>query len=191
MKKIAEADFPLRSGMYRIHAFVDDDGSEHIALVRCAHERHQEVPVRIHSKCLTGDTFGSLRCDCRQQLEAALEYLSGEECGIFIYLDQEGRGIGLANKIRAYELQDRGRDTVEANLELGFADDLRDYGPAADILRSLGIKKVKLITNNPGKVKDLEKHGIGVVERIPLVVEPTEYNERYLQTKKEKMNHQL
>jgi GTP cyclohydrolase II len=191
VEHVAEADFPTRHGRFRIHAFVDERGKEHVALVRCMHGSHGTVPVRIHSKCLTGDTLTSLRCDCRQQLEAALEYLEEKECGVFIYLDQEGRGIGLANKIRAYELQDQGLDTVEANLHLGFGDDLRDFSIAAEILGYFGVKSVALMTNNPKKIEELEKHGIKVEERIPLIMEPTEYNERYLKTKREKMRHEL
>lgn len=191
MEHIAEAFFPTRFGKFTVHAFRDENGKEHLALTRCRHEKHEEVPVRIHSRCLTGDTLTSLRCDCRQQLEASMKYMEKNECGMLIYLDQEGRGIGLANKIRAYALQDKGRDTVEANEELGFCDDARDFGIAAEILQYFGISKVKLLTNNPRKIKDLEEHGVRVVERIPLIAEPTEYNGSYLKTKKEKMGHQL
>jgi GTP cyclohydrolase II len=191
MKHIDQAKFPSRYGNFTIHLFVDNEGREHVALVRCTHGKHEGVPVRIHSKCLTGDTLASLRCDCRQQLESALEYLEKEECGVLLYLDQEGRGIGLTNKIKAYALQDKGLDTVEANLHLGFSDDLRDYSIAADILKYFGVKSISLLTNNPDKVKDLEEHGIKVVKRIPLVMEPTEHNEKYLKTKKEKLHHEL
>jgi len=148
----------------------------------------EEVNVRIHSKCLTGDTFCSLRCDCRAQLEASLE-LIGKEGGILIYLDQEGRGIGLSNKIKAYALQEHGRDTVDANIELGFDADLRDYGVARSILNFLRIKKIKLITNNPNKMKELEGDGIEIIERIPLNTEPNKFNKHYLETKKKKMGH--
>ncbi len=191
MEHVAEAFFPTRFGKFIVHAFRDGKGKEHLAITRCTHDKHDEVPVRIHSQCLTGDTLTSLRCDCRQQLEASMKYLEEKECGMLIYLDQEGRGIGLANKIKAYSLQDKGRDTVEANEELGFCDDARDFGVAADILRYFGISKVKLLTNNPKKIESLEEHGIKVVERIPLIVEPTEYNGKYLKTKKEKMGHKL
>jgi GTP cyclohydrolase II len=191
MEHVAEAFFPTRFGKFIVHAFRDDDGKEHLAITRCQHGKHDAVPVRIHSRCLTGDTLTSLRCDCRQQLEASMKYLEENECGMLIYLDQEGRGIGLANKIKAYALQDKGRDTVEANEELGFCNDARDFGVAAEILRYFGITKVKLLTNNPKKIESLQEHGIKVVERIPLIVEPTEYNGKYLKTKKEKMGHKL
>jgi 3,4-dihydroxy 2-butanone 4-phosphate synthase/GTP cyclohydrolase II len=147
--------------------------------------------VRIHSKCLTGDTLGSLRCDCRDQLETALCYLGGQKCGILLYLDQEGRGIGLANKIRAYALQDQGLDTVEANERLGFAEDLRSYKAAADMLKSLNVRRIKLITNNPHKITQMRRYGISVECRIPLVMKSTRYNRKYLSTKKNKMNHML
>jgi GTP cyclohydrolase II len=191
MEHVAEAFFPTRFGKFIVHAFRDEKGKEHLAITRCAHGKHDEVPVRIHSQCLTGDTLTSLRCDCRQQLEASMKYLEEKGCGMLIYLDQEGRGIGLANKIRAYALQDKGRDTVEANEDLGFCNDARDFGVAAEILRYFGISKVKLLTNNPKKIESLEEHGIQVVERIPLIVEATEYNIKYLKTKKEKMGHKL
>lgn len=188
---VAEATLPTRHGRFMVHAFVDEKGKEHLALTRCMHGKHEPVPVRIHSRCLTGDTLASLRCDCRDQLEAAMGYLERHECGMLIYLDQEGRGIGLANKIKAYALQDKGMDTVEANRKLGFCDDARDFGVAAEILGYFGVRKVRLLTNNPKKIKDLEKHGIEVVERVPLITEPTEHNREYLRTKKERMDHQL
>jgi GTP cyclohydrolase II len=191
MKKVAEAFFPTRYGMFTVHAFVDAQGKEHIALTRCAHRPHTSVPVRVHSRCLTGDTLTSLRCDCRDQLEAALAYLEKKRCGILIYLDQEGRGIGLANKIKAYALQDKGMDTVEANVHLGFGEDTRDYAAAAEILKHFGVESVMLLTNNPKKIADLERHGIKVVKRVPLVTKPNRYNQDYLKTKKEKMKHLL
>ena len=191
MKFISEAFLPTRFGKFRIHAFIDDDGKEHLALTRCMHPKHEPVPVRVHSRCITGDTLTSQRCDCRDQLEAAMEYLEKKECGILIYLDQEGRGIGLANKIRAYALQDQGMDTVEANVKLGFEEDMRDFSAAAEILKYLGVTKIMLLTNNPGKISSLEDNGIEVVERIPLITKTNKYNEKYIKTKKEKMGHQL
>lgn len=190
MNHISETDFPTRFGKFKLHAFVDEQGGEHIALVKGEIEK-KIVPVRIHSKCLTGDTFGSLRCDCREQFETALNYIEKEKLGIFIYLDQEGRGIGLTNKIKAYTLQDKGMDTVEANFDLGFCDDLRDYEIATEILKYFKVEEVNLLTNNPDKIKDLEKEDIKVTKRIPLVANPTDYNEEYLKTKKEKLNHML
>jgi len=191
MKESAQAFLPTRYGMFRVHAFVGDDKKEHVALVRCEHKPHDGMPVRVHSRCLTGDTLTSLRCDCRDQLEAAMRFFEKQKCGMLIYLDQEGRGIGLANKIKAYALQDQGMDTVEANVHLGFGGDLRDYKIAADILKSFGISEIKLLTNNPKKITDLERHGINVAKRIPLVTKPNRYNKKYLETKREKMNHML
>ena len=188
MKHVAEADFPTRFGNFRIHAFTDEKG-EHLALIKG--DVNDSALVRIHSKCLTGDTFYSLRCDCRQQLEKALEIIGKEENAVFIYLDQEGRGIGLANKIKAYSLQDKGKDTVDANLELGFCDDLREYDVAADILLHFNIKKIRLMTNNPRKIKGLEEKGIEITERIPLIVKPNGHNKNYLETKKEKLDHMI
>ncbi len=189
--KAAEAELPTRFGKFTVHAFVDEEGKEHLALVRCEHKMHGQMPVRIHSRCLTGDTLTSLRCDCRDQLEASMRFMEKKGCGVLIYLDQEGRGIGLANKIKAYALQDRGMDTVEANVHLGFGEDQRDYAVAADILRELGIDNVALLTNNPDKIEDLGRHGITVIDRIPLVTKMNRYNRKYLETKKEKMNHFL
>ncbi len=190
IKKVADAFLPTRYGNFRVYAFVDGK-SEHLALIRCEHGSHEPMTVRVHSKCLTGDTLTSLRCDCRAQLEASLEYLERKKCGIFIYLDQEGRGIGLANKIRAYALQDRGMDTVEANLELGFKEDMRDFSPAAKILKYFGVTKIALLTNNPAKISALRKHGITISKRIPLITKPTRYNRSYMKTKKDRMNHLL
>ncbi|MFH2023716.1 MAG: GTP cyclohydrolase II [Candidatus Micrarchaeota archaeon] len=198
---MAKAKFPTKFGEFTLYAFQDEE-KEHIALVRGCNSNDAEnthldskdtiaVPVRIHSKCVTGDTFSSLRCDCNEQLEQALEYLGKQKNGVLIYLDQEGRGIGLCNKIKAYELQDEGMDTVDANLSLGFAEDLRGYDAAVDILRHLGIKKIRLITNNPQKIEELKEKGIDVVDRIPAIIKPGKHNKRYLETKKEKMEHML
>jgi GTP cyclohydrolase II len=189
VKKVADAFFPTRYGRFTVHAFLSADGKEHIALTRCDHGPHGEVPVRIHSRCLTGDTLTSLRCDCRDQLEAAMTYLEKKGCGMLIYLDQEGRGIGLANKIKAYALQDQGMDTVEANVHLGFGEDLRDYSVAAGILKHFKVNDIALLTNNPDKIKDLEKHGIRVAKRIPIRIKANKYNKKYLDTKREKMRH--
>ncbi len=192
IKHIGEADFPTRHGNFRIHSFVDSKHREHVALVTKELPLNMgEVPVRIHSQCLTGDTLGSLRCDCGNQLERAMEYIAKKGMGVLIYLDQEGRGIGLANKIKCYQLQDSGLDTVEANLELGFREDLRTYESAAGILDYFGVKNVALLTNNPEKIKDLEQHGIRVVKRVPLIPKVNGYNSNYLKAKKEKLNHMI
>lgn len=183
---IGEAFLPTRFGNFRVMAFRCGK-EEHLVLVNGPLKGR--VNVRVHSKCLTGDTLESLRCDCRDQMEAALIYIS-KHSGVFIYLDQEGRGIGLANKIRAYALQDIGYDTVEANEKLGFRKDERDFKVAADILKYLGIKRIRLITNNPEKLKGLEGNGIRV-ERVSLIVRPNKFNKRYMETKKEKMHHLL
>jgi GTP cyclohydrolase II len=191
VEHVGEAFFPSRYGKFRIHAFRDNNGGEHLALVRCEHPPHGELPVRIHSRCLTGDALTSKRCDCRAQLEASMRYLEKRKCGILIYLDQEGRGIGLANKIKAYALQDKGMDTVEANISLGFGEDMRDFVIAADILKYFRVKNVALLTNNPNKIAVIEKCGIRVTKRIPLIIRPDRYSRRYLETKKKRMNHLL
>lgn len=188
---VANAFFPSEFGKFRIYAFTNGDGKEHIALVCGKIEKNSSVLVRIHSKCLTGDTLASLRCDCRNQLKAALKMISKAGNGILLYLDQEGRGIGLANKIKSYSLQDKGMDTVEANIHLGFPDDLRDYSEAAEILRLLGAIEVRLITNNPKKTGGLVSCGIKIAERIPLVTKPNRFNKKYIETKRDKMNHML
>jgi 3,4-dihydroxy 2-butanone 4-phosphate synthase/GTP cyclohydrolase II len=175
----------FRSVVYRS----DVDPHEHIALVKGKIGPREAVPVRIHSQCLTGDVLGSARCDCGEQLRRALEIIEREGKGVLVYMHQEGRGIGLANKLRAYALQDQGRDTVEANLELGFKEDSRDYGLAAQILRDLGVRSVRLMTNNPHKIASLVTYGISVVERLPIEIAPHEGNIRYLRTKKEKLGH--
>ncbi|MFO8236541.1 MAG: bifunctional 3,4-dihydroxy-2-butanone-4-phosphate synthase/GTP cyclohydrolase II [Bacteroidales bacterium] len=164
---------------------------EHIALVKGTWTKNEPVMVRVHSSCLTGDIFGSKRCDCGPQLHKAMEMINKENKGVLIYMNQEGRGIGLFNKIKAYKLQEEGRDTVEANLDLGFGEDERDFGVGANILRELGLGKIKLLTNNPVKRKGLEGYGLEIVENIPLEIQPNKYNKFYLETKKNKMGHTL
>jgi len=207
VRKVAEANFPTRWGQFRIYGFEGEfevppvakpNGSgnghptrvkeEAVALVMG--DVHSAPPlVRIHSQCLTGDVFHSMRCDCRQQLELALATITQAGTGILIYEQQEGRGIGLMAKLQAYELQDKGLDTVEANVELGYDNDYREYKLPAEMLRQLGVREVRLISNNPDKVAALERAGITVVERISAEVEPYEHSENYLRTKKEKMGH--
>jgi GTP cyclohydrolase II len=193
--QIASADFPTRWGSFRIFGFQGKFGEgreqrteEAVALVMG--DVHSQVPlVRIHSQCLTGDVFGSLRCDCRQQLEMALAMIAEEGAGVLIYEQQEGRGIGLMAKLQAYELQDSGLDTVEANERLGFKADQREFTLPAEILKSLGIRETRLLSNNPDKVAALERGGVKVVKRVPCEVSPSEHAEEYLKTKKEKLGH--
>ena len=192
-KQIASAEFPTRWGHFRIHGFRLEplsNGKPEEAVALVLGDIHSAPPlVRIHSQCLTGDVFGSLRCDCRQQLEMALSLIAGEGAGILIYEQQEGRGIGLMPKLQAYELQDAGLDTVEANVKLGFKADHREFELPAEILKSLGVKAVRLLSNNPDKVAALERAGISVAERVPCEVVPSAHAEDYLRVKKEKMGH--
>lgn len=189
---VAMAELPTRFGDFHIVAFENNrDGKEHVAITRGDVIGASDVPVRLHSECLTGDVMGSLRCDCRDQLESALKKIGRMERGMVLYLRQEGRGIGLINKIRAYSLQDQGLDTVEANLALGFRDDERDYAVAAHMLMSLKIESVQLMTNNPKKIDQLRQYGIKVNGRIPHVVEPNQYNRFYLETKAAKSGHMI
>ena len=169
----------------------DVDEMKHIALVKGDIDDDDEVLVRVHSECVTGDIFGSERCDCGDQLRRAMSMINDAGKGVIVYMHQEGRGIGLVNKIRAYELQEHGKDTVEANIELGFKDDLRDYGIGAQILVDLGVRKIRMLTNNPKKIVGLEGYGLTVTERIPIEIKPSETNIHYLKTKKKKMGHIL
>jgi GTP cyclohydrolase II len=190
VKVVAVADLPTRFGRFRLVGFWNNrDGKEHVAMVHGDVVGGQEVPVRLHSECLTGDVMGSLRCDCRDQLTVALEALQQHERGLLLYLRQEGRGIGLLNKIRAYALQEQGLDTVEANRALGFRDDERDYAVAAHMLMSLGVGSIRLITNNPEKIRQLGQHGVTVAGRIPHVIQPNEHNRFYLETKAKRSGH--
>jgi GTP cyclohydrolase II len=192
VKIAAIAELPSRFGQFHIVAFYNNrDNKEHVALVRGEVTNAEDVPVRVHSECLTGDVMGSLRCDCRDQLESALTMIGQMDQGILLYMRQEGRGIGLINKIRAYGLQEYGYDTVEANLALGFHDDERDYSVAAHMLHSLKVRSIRLITNNPRKIKDLTEHGIAVKGRIPHIMQPNEYNRFYLETKAHKSGHMI
>jgi 3,4-dihydroxy 2-butanone 4-phosphate synthase/GTP cyclohydrolase II len=194
VRRAGDAKIPTKSaGVFRSIVYENDiDSVEHIALVKGDVRSEEAALVRLHSECLTGDAFGSLRCDCGDQLETAMQRIDQEGCGVVLYLRQEGRGIGLTNKIRAYGLQDReGLDTVEANLRLGFAADQRDYGVGGQILVDLGIRKVRLLTNNPLKRRALESLGLDVVEQVPLEIEPNERNRDYLRTKREKLGHSL
>jgi GTP cyclohydrolase II len=189
---VAVADLPTKYGDFQVVAFFNnDDNKEHVALVHGDVCGKENMPVRLHSECLTGDAIGSLRCDCRDQLVESLKKVASMENGLILYLRQEGRGIGLINKMKAYQLQDFGLDTVDANLALGFRDDERDYAIASHMLRSLKVLSIQLITNNPRKIKGLQKYGTEVSGRIPIVVKPNVHNEKYLRTKMEKSGHLL
>jgi 3,4-dihydroxy 2-butanone 4-phosphate synthase/GTP cyclohydrolase II len=190
--RVAETTLPTRYGEFSAIAYKSDiDPDEHLALVMGDISTKEPVLVRVHSECLTGDVFGSLRCDCGEQVALAMESIAKEGRGVLLYMRQEGRGIGFHNKMRAYALQDKGLDTVEANLSLGFASDLRDYGIGAQILADLGLHQIRLLTNNPKKVIGLEGYGLKVVETLPIVTTPNPYNRDYLETKKKKLGHIL
>lgn len=192
VRRVAEARLPTRYGLFRVVGYESlVDGSGHLALVKGEVAGQSGVLVRVHSECLTGDVLGSLRCDCGEQLSAALRAIDREGRGVLVYLRQEGRGIGLLNKLMAYQLQDAGKDTVEANLALGFPPDMREFGTSAQILMELGVDSVRLMTNNPKKMADLEAYGIAIVERIPLETQPHPENVHYLRTKQQKLGHLL
>lgn len=192
VKRAAEAVLPTIHGDFKMVGYENIlNGEHHVALVKGDITEDDEVLIRVHSECLTGDAFGSMRCDCGDQLHNALDKINKEGKGILLYMRQEGRGIGLINKIRAYELQDQGLDTVEANLALGYPEDMRDYGIGAQILRDLHVKKIRLMTNNPKKLNGLQGYDLEIVERVPIQMNHNERNEKYLRTKKDKMGHML
>lgn len=189
---VAHADLPTRFGRFTLYGFYDArNDKEHTAIVKGDVRGAEAVPVRVHSQCHTGDVLGSLRCDCRDQLEAALSYVNARGFGAVVYMKQEGRGIGLLNKIKAYQLQDLGLDTVEANQYLGYPGEAREYAVAARIIGLLGIKSVSLMTNNPDKIEKLTAEGVTVTDRIPVVIPPNPFDIEYLETKRERMNHLL
>ena len=188
-RRVAQAGLPTRYGTFEMFVYDAPDHKEHVALTLGAIDGGGPVLVRAHSECLTGDVFGSSRCDCGEQLADSLRFLQERGRGVLLYLRQEGRGVGLTNKISAYALQERGLDTVEANLALGLPEDTRDYRAAADMLLDLGVRRARLLTNNPAKIEGLERYGVEVVERVPLGILPNPWNLGYLRTKREKMGH--
>jgi GTP cyclohydrolase II len=193
IRRVARAGLPTPHGSFEMFVYEATDGKEHVALATGFEpgsvKRNEPVLVRLHSECLTGDVFGSRRCDCGEQLEQSMRLLHEQGRGVLLYLRQEGRGVGLANKISAYALQDEGLDTVQANLALGLPEDARDYNAAAEMLLDLGIYQVAVLTNNPAKIEGLRSHGVEVVERLPVRVEPNPLNTSYLRTKQEKLGH--
>ncbi len=186
---VSKANLPTKFGNFEIHGFTDAENREHIAITKGDFSTNTLPLVRIHSECFTGDILGSLKCDCGNQLQKALGLIENEGCGILIYLRQEGRGIGLLNKIKAYKLQEQGLDTLDANLHLGLPADARNYDTAAEILKYFEISKIKLITNNPDKIAQLENQGIQIVERIDISTEKNSHNKKYIETKNEKFGH--
>ena len=192
IRKEEEVFLPTEWGNFQLIAYTQlDNNATHLVLKKGDWAEDEPLMVRVHSSCATGDIFGSCKCDCGKQLHRAMEMIDKEGKGLVLYMSQEGRGIGLVNKLKAYHLQEQGLDTVDANLKLGFKADERDYGIGAQILRDLGVKKMRLITNNPVKRSGLEGYGLEIVETLPIVIEPNQYNERYLKTKQERMGHKL
>jgi 3,4-dihydroxy 2-butanone 4-phosphate synthase / GTP cyclohydrolase II len=190
VKRVVSTKLPTKYGMFDIYVYSSEtDTKEHVALVKGKIDSNHPTLVRVHSECLTGDVFGSMRCDCNDQLISSLKLIEHDGCGVVLYMRQEGRGIGLTNKLKAYQLQDTGLDTVEANEKLGFSPDLRDYGIGAQILRDLGVGKIRLMTNNPKKIIGLHGYGLDVVERVPLEIPSHKLNEKYLTTKRDKLGH--
>ena len=192
IEEIVRVDMPTKFGDFQLVAFKErNSNNEHLALLKGKWEKDEPVLVRVHSSCFTGDILGSLRCDCGEQLQKAMKMVEKEGKGAILYMNQEGRGIGLLNKLKAYRLQEQGMDTVEANLHLGFQMDQRDYGLGAQMLRHLGITKLRLMTNNPKKRVGLVGYGLEIVENIPIEINPNEHNEKYLQTKRDKLGHEI
>jgi GTP cyclohydrolase II len=187
--RVASSSLPTEHGLFMMHVYVDPEGKEHVALTVGAIDDGGPVLARLHSECLTGDVFGSQRCDCGEQLHLSMGLIQTAQRGVLLYLRQEGRGIGLANKIRAYALQEQGLDTVDANRALGLPDDMRDYAIAAAMLQDLGIHEVALITNNPHKIDSLEQHGVAVIERRPVHIVPNHHNRPYIEAKRARMGH--